>query len=159
MEGLLNYLWVFFISMLPIVELRGAIPTGAFLGLEMVPNFLAAVIGNLLPVPFILFFIRIVLGWMQKTKWFAGIANWIIAKGEKHADKVTRYATWGLFLFVAVPFPGTGAWTGALIASLIGMKKRHAFLAILLGVLTAGVIMSLASYSVVGAFEFFMPSH
>lgn len=161
MESLLNYLWVFFISMLPIVELRGAIPIGAAppLSLEPIPTFIVAVLGNLLPVPFILFFIRIVLGWMQKTKWFAGIANWIISKGEKHADKVTRYATWGLFLFVAIPFPGTGAWTGALIASLIGMKKRHAFLSILLGVLVAGVIMTLASYSVVGAFEFFMPSH
>ena len=110
-------------------------------------------------MPFILFFSRIVLTWMQKTKWFAGIANWIIAKGEKHADKVTRYATWGLFLFVAIPFPGTGAWTGALIASLIGMKKKHAFLSIFFGVLAAGIIMSLASYGVVGAFNFFMPSH
>lgn len=145
--------------MLPIVELRGGIPIGAAMGLSPVPNFLAAIIGNLLPVPFILFFIRIILGWMQKTKWFAGIANWVIAKGEKHSDKVTRYATWGLFLFVAIPFPGTGAWTGALIASLIGMKKKYAFPSILLGVLTAGVIMSLASYGVVGAFDFFMPSH
>ena len=157
MEVFLNYLWVFFISMLPIVELRGAIPIGAMkLLLEPIPNYLAAVLGNMLPVPFILFFIRIILNWMKTTKCFAKIADWIIAKGEKHADKVTRYATWGLFLFVAVPFPGTGAWTGALIASLIGMKKRHAFLAILLGVLTAGVIMSLASYSVVSAFDFFL---
>ena len=159
MEGILNYLWVFFISMLPIIELRGGIPAGALLGLEMIPNYLVSILGNFLPVPFILFFIRAILNWMKTTKCFAKIANWVIEKGEKHADKVTRYATWGLFLFVAIPFPGTGAWTGALIASLIGMEKRHAFLSIFLGVLAAGVIMTLASYGVVGAFDFFMPSH
>ena len=157
MEHILDYLWVFFISMLPIVELRGAIPAGAILGLELIPNYLVSVIGNLLPVPFILLFIRAILGWMKTTKRLSPIALWIEEKAEKHKDKVTRYATFGLFLFVAIPLPGTGAWTGALIAALIGMKKRSAFLSILLGVLTAGVIMSLASYGLVGAFNFFMP--
>ena len=159
MEQILDYLWVFFISMLPIVELRGAIPVGAVMGLSMVPNYLVSVFGNFLPVPFILLFIRAILNWMKTTKRLAKIALWLEEKADKHADKVTRYATFGLFLFVAIPLPGTGAWTGSLIAALLGMKKRHALLSVFLGVLTAGLIMTLASYGVVGIFNIFMPSH
>ena len=156
MTEFLNHLWVFFISMLPIIELRGGIPTGALLGLPLWSNYLVSIIGNFLPVPFILLFIRKILAWMKTTKRLAKIALWLEEKAQKKSDQVMRYASLGLFLFVAIPLPGTGAWTGALIASLLDMRMKYALPAILLGVLTAGVIMSLASYGIVGIFSFFL---
>ena len=156
MTEFLDHLWVFFISMLPIVELRGGIPAGALLGLPLWSNYLVSIVGNFLPVPFILLFIRKILAWMKTTRHFARIALWLEEKAQKKSDQVMRYASLGLFLFVAIPLPGTGAWTGALIASLLDMRMKYALPAIFLGVLTAGVIMSLASYGVVGIFEFFL---
>ena len=156
MAEFLDHLWVFFISMLPIVELRGAIPAGALLGLPLWSNYLVSVLGNFLPVPFILLFIRRILSWMKTTKHFAKIALWLEEKAEKNTAKVMKYATFGLFLFVAIPLPGTGAWTGALVAALVNMRMKYALPSILLGVLAAGVIMSLASYGVVGIFNFFL---
>lgn len=156
MTEFLNHLWVFFISMLPIIELRGGIPTGALLGLPLWSNYLVSIIGNFLPVPFILLFIRKILAWMKTTKRLAKIALWLEEKAQKKSDQVMRYASLGLFLFVAIPLPGTGAWTGALIASLLDMRMKYALPAIFLGVLAAGAIMSLASYGIVGIFEFFL---
>ena len=156
MTEFLNHLWVFFISMLPVVELRGAIPAGAVMGLSLWSNYLVSVIGNFLPVPFILLFIRQILAWMKTTKRLSKIALWLEEKAQKKSDQVMRYASLGLFLFVAIPLPGTGAWTGALIASLLDMRMKYALPAIFLGVLTAGVIMSLASYGIVGIFSFFL---
>ena len=156
MPDLLNHLYVFVLSMVPVIELRGAIPLGAGLGLPIFPNYLVSVLGNFLPVPFILFFIRHVLAWMKTTKRLSRIALWLEEKAQKHSDKVLRYATFGLFLFVAIPLPGTGAWTGALVAALFNMRMRYAVQSILLGVMAAGVIMSLASYGVVGIFNFFL---
>ena len=156
MTEFLNHLWVFFISMLPIIELRGGIPTGAVLGLPLWSNYLVSIIGNFLPVPFILLFIRKILAWMKTTKRLAKIALWLEEKAQKKSDQVMRYASLGLFLFVAIPLPGTGAWTGALIASLLDMRMKYALPAIFLGVLAAGAIMSLASYGIVGIFEFFL---
>ena len=156
MTELLRHLYVFALSMVPVIELRGAIPLGAALGLPIYTNYLVSVVGNFLPVPFILLFIRHVLGWMKTTKHFAKIALWLEEKAEKHSDKVLRYATFGLFLFVAIPLPGTGAWTGALVAALLRMRMKYAIPSILLGVMAAGVIMALASYGVVGMFQFFL---
>ena len=156
MTEFLNHLWVFFISMLPIIELRGGIPTGALLGLPLWSNYLVSIIGNFLPVPFILLFIRKILAWMKTTKRLAKIALWLEEKAQKKSDQVMRYASLGLFLFVAIPLPGTGAWTGALIASLLDMRMKYALPAIFLGVLAAGAIMSLASYGIVGIFSFFL---
>ncbi len=156
MQEFLDHLWVFFISMLPIVELRGAIPAGALLGLPLWSNYLVSVVGNFLPVPFILLFIRRILSWMKTTRHFAKIALWLEEKAEKKTAKVMKYATFGLFLFVAIPLPGTGAWTGALVAALVNMRMKYAMPSILLGVLAAGVIMSLASYGVVGIFNIFL---
>ena len=156
MSELLNHLYVFVLSMVPVIELRGAIPLGAALGLPIWTNYLVSVLGNFVPVPFILLFIRHILAWMKTTKHFAKIALWLEEKAEKHSDKVTRYATFGLFLFVAIPLPGTGAWTGGLVAALLQMRMKHALPSILLGVMTAGVIMALASYGVVGIFQFFL---
>ena len=156
MSELLKHLYVFVLSMVPVIELRAAIPLGAALGLPIWTNYLVSVLGNFVPVPFILLFIRHILAWMKTTKHFAKIALWLEEKAEKHSDKVTRYATFGLFLFVAIPLPGTGAWTGGLVAALLQMRMKHALPSILLGVMTAGVIMALASYGVVGIFQFFL---
>ena len=145
-----NCLWVFFISMVPIIELRGAIPVGFALELPLWLNFLLCVVGNFLPVPFILLFIRKILAWMKTVKHLDKIALWLERKAQKKSDKVMKGVASGLFLFVAIPFPGTGAWTGALIASLFDMRMRYALPAILLGILAAGVIMSLLSYGLVG---------
>ena len=146
-------LCVFFCSMLPIIELRGAIPLGAALGLPFWANYLISIVGNLLPIPFILLFIKGFLTWCSKCriKFLNKLANWLFGKVEKHRGKIEKYAFWGLTLFVAIPIPGTGAWTGALVAALIDVKFWRAILCIVIGVLIAGVIMTLISY---GAFAF-----
>ena len=139
-------LGVFFCSMLPIIELRGSIPLGAFLALPWYINYFISVIGNLVPVPFILLFIRAIINWMKGVKIFKKIALWLEAKAEKNQGKLAKGIFLGLFLFVAIPIPGTGAWTGSLVAALMGIKFKDAFFAVLLGVLTAGVIMLFLSY-------------
>lgn len=145
-----NYVYVFIISLLPIIELRGAIPVAFALGLPLVPSFLVSVIGNLLPIPFILWLITPFCNWLKKTRLFKWFPEFLEKKVNKNKDKVTKYAKWGLLLFVAIPLPGTGAWTGALIASFLDFKFKDALLAIIGGVLVAGVIMSLVSYGVLG---------
>lgn len=140
-----NYLYVFLISMLPIIELRGAIPVATALGLDPVVSYIIAIIGNILPVPFILLFITPFCNMLKKTRAFRWFPEWLEKKVEKNEEKVTKYKNLGLFIFVAIPLPGTGAWTGALVASFIGYKFRDAILAISGGVLTAGVIMSVGS--------------
>lgn len=149
-EAFANYVYILIISMLPIIELRGAIPVAFALGMPLVPSFVVSVIGNLLPVPFILWFITPLCNWLKKTKMLAWFPAFLERKVAKNREKVTKYANWGLFLFVAIPLPGTGAWTGALIASFLDFKFRDAFLAIISGVLAAGVIMSIISYGLLG---------
>ena len=146
---MIHYLIVFLISMVPLIELRAAIPYGLALAEQFALSplliYVVAIIGNCLPVPFILFFIRKILAWMQASRvaFFRKVATFVVEKGERGFARVQKYATVGLFLFVAIPLPGTGAWTSSLIAALLDMKKRYAFLSIVLGVLTAGIIMSL----------------
>ena len=144
-------LCVFFCSMLPIIELRGAIPLGAALGVPFWLNYLISIVGNMLPVPFILLFIKGFISWCSKCRigFLNKLANWLLGKVEKHRGKIEKYAFWGLTLFVAIPIPGTGAWTGTLVAALIDMKFWRAMLCAFIGVLIAGVIMTLVSYGVV----------
>ena len=149
-------LYVFGISILPVIELRGAIPAGAAMGLPFWAVFLCAILGNLLPVPFILIFIEKILLFMKEHNIFPKLVHWLEEKAQKGAAKVENYALLGLSLFVAIPLPGTGAWTGALVAALFHMEKRRAMLSITLGVLFAGVIMTLASYGVVGFLKIFL---
>lgn len=146
-------LCVLFCSMLPIIELRGAIPLGAAFGLPWWQNYLIAVAGNILPVPIILLFVKAVLSWMARcrVRLFNQIANKMFAKAEKNREKIEKYAFWGLTLFVAIPLPATGAWTGTLVAALFDMKFWKSLLAALIGVMIAGVIMTLVSYGVVAA--------
>ena len=150
-------LCVFFCSLLPIIELRGAIPLGAGLGLPWWQTFLISWVGNLLPVPFILLFIKKIIGWMSKCRiaFLNKFANWLLNKAEKNRGKIEKYAFWGLTIFVAIPLPGTGAWTGSLVAGVIDMKFWKSLLSAAVGVTIAGVIMTLISYGVVAAISWF----
>ncbi|MCB6365056.1 small multi-drug export protein [Intestinibacillus massiliensis] len=139
---------VFIISMVPLVELRGAVPLGTAIGMPWVQVLLIALAGNILPIPFILLFAEKLLDWLATLRPFAGFANWYKNKLLHKTDRVTRYANIGLFLFVAIPLPGTGAWSGAAIAALLKMPVRKAFFSISLGVITAGIIMTIASQGV-----------
>lgn len=155
-----EYFWIFFISMVPIVELRGAVPAGLAMGLPVIPTYIVSVIGNMLPVPVILLFAKAVLLWCTKLpgglgRFFMKIYDKGVKAGEKMQAKAGRGIYWALFLFVAIPLPGTGAWTGCLIATLLQMKLRPAFCCISLGVLTAGIIMWLASSGVFGFLSLF----
>ena len=149
-------LCTFIISMIPLIELRLAIPIGQGMGLHPILCYIISVIGNMLPVPFILLFIRVVLNWMNNVRFLSKIALWVEQKAEKHSGKVTKYATWGLLIFVAIPLPGTGAWTGALVAALLDMRMKKALPAIFGGVLIAGVLVSLISYGALGFLKFLL---
>ena len=149
-EAFANYVYVLIISMLPIIELRGAIPVAFALGLPMFTSFAVSIIGNLLPIPFILLLIRKVCEWMKKVKFLQKIPLYLEKKVEKNKEKITKYGKWGLYIFVAIPLPGTGAWTGALIASFLSFKFKDSMIAITAGVLTAGLIMAIFSYGLLG---------
>ena len=137
----------FLVSMVPIIELRGAIPIATGMGLSPWIAIPVAIIGNLLPVPFIILFIKKIFAWMRKVSpKLNSVVDKMEAKAEKNKDKVLKYAFWGLVLFVAIPLPGTGAWTGSLVAAMLDMPLKKAFPAVVLGVLGAGVIISFVSY-------------
>ena len=145
-------LCVFFCSMLPVIELRGAIPMAFAMGLPWWQAYLISVVGNLLPVPFILLLINAVIKWMSASnvEFFNKIADFLLKRVEKKRDKIEKYSFWGLCLFIAVPLPVTGAWTGSLVAAVIGMKPWKAFLSAILGVLIAGGLVTLIVYGGIG---------
>ena len=155
---LTKYLYVFFISMVPLLELRGAIPVGVGLGLPLWSVYIIAIIGNMLPVPFIVFFARKVLEWGSAKPVIGKFFTFCLKKGHKGGEKLKEKAgrglPWALLLFVGIPLPGTGAWTGTLAASLLDMDFKSSVLACMGGVLLAGCIMgalSLAGVSALGA--------
>lgn len=137
---------VFLISLMPILELRGGLIAAALLGLNIVPAFIICIIGNLLPIPFILWFITPVFNKLKKTKHLSKFVNKIEKKALSKKDKIEKAEFWGLFFFVGIPLPGTGGWTGSLIASLINMDKKKSMLAITCGVLLAGLIVGSLSF-------------
>ena len=141
-----DVLATFLMSMLPIIELRGSIIFAAAQSVPWYIAYIVSVVGNVLPIPFIILFLRPVLNYLKKTKHLAKVAHYIQERSMKKADKILKYEILGLFIFVAIPLPGTGAWTGAIIASLLDMRIIKAFPTIVLGVLTAGIIMLLGSY-------------
>lgn len=149
---LYKYLLVFLISMVPLVELRGAIPYAAYLGLPLINSYIIAVIGNMIPVPFIYLFARKVLGWGKDKPYIGPFFRFCLTKGEKAGAKLTEKAGRGVFLalllFVGIPLPGTGAWTGTLGASMLGLGLKKSSIAVMLGVLLAGIIMLAASTGV-----------
>lgn len=136
---------VFLISMFPVVELRGAIPVGVAMGLNNWLIYFLAVIGNCIPVPFIILLARPILNKLLKTKALKGLGNWLENKVRKHEGAVLKYEIFGLFVFVAIPLPGTGAWTGALIAAVLDIRMKKSFPSILAGVMAAGIIMLFGS--------------
>lgn len=140
---------IFLVSMIPILELRGSILAAGFMNVSFLPTYIAAVIGNMLPIPFILLFIKKIFEWMKTTKHLGKIANRFEKRALSKRAQIDKYGGWGLFLFVAIPLPGTGAWTGALIAALLGMKPLKSLGWILLGVMTAGLVMSLLSFGII----------
>lgn len=137
---------VFVISLLPILELRGGLIAAALLGLDPLPSYLISIVGNLLPIPFILLLINKILDWMRNSKHFNKIAQWLDKKVEKHKGQIEKYGYLGLVLFVGIPLPGTGAWTGSLIASVLEMDRKKTFLAVVVGVIMASIIMMLLSF-------------
>lgn len=139
---------VFIISLLPLLELRGGLIAAALLKLNPAESYIISIIGNVLPVPLILWFINSILNWMRKGKHLSKIANWLDKKVEKHKGQIEKYGFWGLVLFVGIPLPGTGAWTGCLIAAVLNMDKKKAFLASLLGIFMASIIMMLLSFGI-----------
>ncbi|WP_352403734.1 COG2426 family protein [Kandleria vitulina] len=147
---LIKYIQLFLISMVPIVELRGAIPYSQFLGLPLVQSYIICIIGNMLPVPFIYLFARKILEWGKDKKIIGKFFTWCLEKGEKGGKKLTEKAGRGTFvallLFVGIPLPGTGAWTGTLAASILDMDFKQTVAACMLGVLLAGCIMMAASF-------------
>jgi len=155
-----KYLWVFLISMVPIIELRGAIPVAVGMGLPLIPSYIICIIGNMLPVPFIYFFARKVLIWGADKPVIGKFFTFCLEKGEKGGKKLQAKAGRGLFvallLFVGIPLPGTGAWTGTLAASLLDMDFKSSVIAVMCGVLLAGVIMALISNGVLGALSFML---
>ena len=146
-----KYIIVFLVSMLPIIELRGAIPIGTGMGMPFWEAYPLAVLGNMLPVPFILMFVRPVLAIMAKFGVFTKLVDTVLEKGHAAGDKFGDAKYWALYTFVAIPLPGTGAWTGSLAATLLDLDKKKSFLAVFAGVMTAGIIMGLVSYGLWGA--------
>ncbi len=148
-----EFIWTVLVSMVPVVELRGGIPFGVAAGLPVWQAYLAAVVGNLLPVPFIIVYIRRIFQWMrQKMPRLDRVVDRLEEKAHLKGRQVNRYKYLGLALFVAIPLPGTGAWTGALAAAFLDMPLRRAMPAIFVGVAAAGIIISILTFGVAAIF-------
>ena len=142
-----DILLTFLVAMVPVVELRGAIPFGVVRGLNLWTAIIASMLGNLIPVPFIILFIRKIFAWMRAhMPKLDGLVLRMEKKAEKNRAAVEKYAFWGLVILVAIPLPGTGAWTGALVAAMMESRLKRAFPAIAIGVAIAGVIVSVITY-------------
>ena len=154
-----KYLIVFLISMVPLIEIRGAMPYAVGFDLPLVQSYIVAIIGNMVPVPFIFLFARRILECGKDKKYIGKFFTWCLEKGEKGGLKLEAKAGrglyWALLLFVGIPLPGTGAWTGTLAASILNMDFKKSVLFVMLGVVLAGVIMLLASLGVFGAIKLF----
>lgn len=145
-------LTIFIISLLPVLELRGGLIAAVLLDIELWKAFLICYIANMLPVPFIILFIKKIFEFLRRFKVFDKFIKKLEAKTEKNKDKIMRYKQWGLLVFVAIPLPGTGAWTGALFAALLDIDLKKSFPIIALGVLIAGIIVATLSYGTAALF-------
>ena len=146
MAGLPSELIVFVVSMIPIVELRGGIICASLLHLPVWRGVLFCLLGNMIPVPLILLFITPIFSWLKRTRLFRPVVEKLEERSLGKSDQIQKYEFWGLVLFVGIPLPGTGAWTGSLIAALLDVKFRKALPAVYLGLLVATVIMCIVSY-------------
>lgn len=139
---------VFIVSLMPILELRGGLLAASIIDANPINSYIVAVIGNFLPVPFILWLINSVLNFMRNSKHFSGIAKWLDKKIDKHKGQIEKYGFWGLVMFVGLPIPGTGAWTGCLIAAVLEMNRKKALLAAIIGIFMCSIIMMLLSFGI-----------
>lgn len=141
---------VFIISIMPVLELRGGILASSLLGIKPITGYIISIIGNFIPVPFILLFINKILELMGKSKikWINNIAKWLNNKVDKNKSQIVKYGYIGLLLFVGIPLPGTGAWTGCLIASVLGLDRKKSFIYISCGIILASIIMMILSYGI-----------
>lgn len=150
MTNFRKLLWLAFISMVPVIELRGAVPVAAGMGVNPILAFIICAVCNMIPVPFIMLFGRKLISWLKTTRLLGNFATKYEKRLTEKAGKMMGYAIVGLITFVAIPAPGTGAWSGAVIATLLDMRMKYAVPAIFAGVLIAGVIMTVVSYGVAG---------
>jgi len=146
--GLGKEVIVFIISMFPILELRGGLIASALLGVEFLPGYLCSIIGNVLPIPIVLLFLEKIFELLKKFKFTKNFIKKIENKIMSKKGQIEKYGYWGLLLFVGIPLPGTGAWTGAGLAVLLKLDKKKSFVVILLGVILASIIMSILSYGI-----------
>lgn len=142
---------IFIISMIPILELRGGLVAASLLNVSITTAIPICIVGNIIPIPFILLFIKQIFKWLKKIKLFRGMIERLEARAMGKSESIKKYEFWGLVLFVGIPLPGTGAWTGSLIAALLDIDFKKAILAELLGIIIATVIMSVVSYGLLGA--------
>lgn len=146
---LTKYVIVFLISLMPILELRGGLIAAALLKIDPIPAYIVSMIGNLIPIPIILWFLEYVFEFMKKHNILKKFVLFCERKGNEKKDSIVKYGFWGLVLFVGIPLPGTGCWTGCLIATMLRMDKKKSFLAALLGVFVASIIMMIVSYGII----------
>lgn len=162
MEGLVNFfidifgginkdVAIFIISLMPILELRGGMLAASLLHVEFIRAVVICMIGNVLPIPFVLLFLEKILKILEKWNVTKKIVTWLEKKVQDKRDQIDKYGYWGLVIFVGIPLPGTGAWTGSLLAVMLGLDKKKSFLCILLGVVMAAIIMSILSYGILGS--------
>ncbi len=145
-----KYIVIFILSLLPILELRGGLIAASLLGLPMWQSFFVCFLGNIIPIPFILYFINPIFRHMRNWKYLGKFVCWCEEKANSKKEKIENLKYFGLFLFVGIPLPGTGAWTGCLIAALLDMDKKKSMVAAFLGVILAGIIMLVFSYGILG---------
>lgn len=138
----------FLVSLFPVLELRGGMIAARALNIDFIQAFIVCYLGNMIPIPFILLFIRKIFALMRKVKFFGKIVDKLEARADKKKDTIVKYQEWGLLIFVAIPLPGTGGWTGALIAALMDLRMRKCLPIIGIGVFIAGLIMSLITYGI-----------
>lgn len=146
-----NEIAVFLVSLLPVLELRGGLIAARILNMDVLKAFLFCYVGNMLPIPFILLFIRKIFDWMRHWKHLGKLILKLEKKAEKHRGTIEKYGAWGLLILVAVPLPGTGGWTGALVAAIMDIRIRRALPIIALGVFIAGLIVAGVSFGLFGA--------
>lgn len=141
---------VFFLSAFPIMEVRGGMIVASLLDVNPYKALILGILGNLLPIPFLIFFLKPIFKWMRKFEKFDKLINKLEAKAYKNKDKIAKYQFWGILLLVAIPLPGTGAWTGCLVSSVFDVDKKISIPACMLGVLIASLIMLVLSYGILG---------
>ena len=148
--GLNKDIIIFIISLMPILELRGGMLAATLLKIPYIRGLIICIIGNILPIPFVLFLLEKVLELFEKWSVTRKVVRWLEKKAQSKRSQIDKYGYLGLILFVGIPLPGTGAWTGSLVAIMLGLDKKKSFICIIIGVILASIIMSILSYGIIG---------